>query len=194
MAGLQCGSILAGLVAPHPEAEDMTNEDLLDALASGKFVDHLQGVFHRAVQGVVAAVEDFARGVHGFIELGGAAEAKVVVHLERETEGIHLAVAPPALSGPYLSQHLVINKFPEAVKNNPRHLEGVLTPDLVQKAKEKTVSSFLEDAKKEVPQKTATDENGTALMDDEGKEKKVIDYPVAKTAASSGPGFIPRHY
>jgi heptosyltransferase I len=26
-------------------------------------------------------------------------------------------VAPPALSGPYLSQHLVINKFPEAVKN-----------------------------------------------------------------------------
>ena len=27
------------------------------------------------------------------------------------------AVAPPALSGPYLSQHLVINKFPEAVKN-----------------------------------------------------------------------------
>ena len=76
---------------------------------------------------------------------------------------------------------------PEAVKNNPKHLEGVLTPDLVQKAKEKTVSSFLEDAKKEVPQKTATDENGTALLDAEGKEKKVIDYPAAKTAALALP-------
>jgi MFS family permease len=70
-----------------------------------------------------------------------------------------------------------------AVTKNPKQLDGVLTVELVQKAKEKTVSTILEDAKKDVPQKTATDENGSVLTDDEGKEKKVIDYPAAKAAA-----------
>ena len=75
------------------------------------------------------------------------------------------------------------NQVAAAVAKNPKQLEDVLTVDLVQKAKEKSVSSILEDAKKDVPQKTDTDENGAALMDDEGKEKKVIDYPAAKSAA-----------
>ena len=69
------------------------------------------------------------------------------------------------------------------MSKNPKHLEGVLTVELVQKAKEKSVTTILEDAKKEVPQKTAADENGTALLDDDGKEKQVIDYPAAKAAA-----------
>jgi len=75
------------------------------------------------------------------------------------------------------------NQVAAAVSKNPKHLEGVLTVELVQKAKEKSVTTILEDAKKEVPQKTATDENGTALLDDDGKEKQVIDYPAAKAAA-----------
>lgn len=78
---------------------------------------------------------------------------------------------------------------PKAIKKNSKHLEGVLTPALVQKAKEKTVSKFLEDAKKKVPQKTATDEKGIALLDTDGKEKKVIDYPAAKAAALAMPGI-----
>jgi MFS family permease len=75
------------------------------------------------------------------------------------------------------------NQVAAAVAKNPKQLDGVLTVELVQKAKEKTVSTILEDTKNDVPQKTATDENGDVLMDDEGKEKKVIDYPAAKAAA-----------
>ena len=75
------------------------------------------------------------------------------------------------------------NQVAAAVAKNPKQLEGVLTIELVQKAKEKSVSSILEDAKKDVPQKTVTDENGTALMDDEGNEKITIDYATAKFAA-----------
>ena len=70
-----------------------------------------------------------------------------------------------------------------AIAKNPKQLDGVLTVKLIQKAKEKTVTAILEDANKEVPQKTATDKNGVALVDDKGEEKTIIDYPAAKTAA-----------
>ena len=70
-----------------------------------------------------------------------------------------------------------------AIAKNPKQLDGVLTVKLIQKAKEKTVTTILEDANKKVPQKTATDENGVALVDDKGEEKTVIDYPAAKAAA-----------
>ncbi len=75
------------------------------------------------------------------------------------------------------------NQVAAAIAKNPKQLDGVLTVKLIQKAKEKTVTAILEDANKEVPQKTATDENGVALVDDKGEEKTIIDYPAAKTAA-----------
>ena len=66
-----------------------------------------------------------------------------------------------------------------AVPKNTKHLEGVLSVDLVQKAKEKTVTTILEEAKISVPQKTVTDEDG--------QEKQTIDYAAARAAVLATP-------
>ena len=95
--GLQNRGVIQGLVATHPEAKGMTDEDLLDPFVGRQSIDHLQRILDRTVESGVPAVNDFPRGIDGLIQFGGSKEAGMVVHLERQAERIHLLVAGPAV-------------------------------------------------------------------------------------------------
>jgi MFS family permease len=71
---------------------------------------------------------------------------------------------------------------PEAIKRNSKHLKGVLKEGMIQKAKEKTVSEYLKNAGKKIPQQPKRDNNGKILKGNDGKELEEIDYPKAVEA------------
>ena len=88
---------MEGFVAAHPVTEGVADEDLFDAFAFGELGDQVEGIGDGAVEGGVAGVDNFARGVDGFAVFELAVETDVIIHLEGEAEGIHFLVAAPAI-------------------------------------------------------------------------------------------------
>jgi hypothetical protein len=61
MSSLQDWSVVNCLIAAHPKTEGVPDENLLNALASGQFANHLKSTIHRAIQFRVATVDNLPR-------------------------------------------------------------------------------------------------------------------------------------
>ena len=77
--------------------ESWCDRDLFDTFTLCEPLNHLDSVGDVTVQGGITRIDDFASRVDRFVQFGRAEQACMVVHFERQPEGIHLLVARPTV-------------------------------------------------------------------------------------------------
>ena len=75
----------------------MAHENLLHALTTGKFFDHLKGIGNGAIKGSFPASSDGTGCIDGVAKFSRSEKAGVVVHFKGQTKRIHFLVALPTL-------------------------------------------------------------------------------------------------